>query len=153
MRTRKDYVNLADGEVLRLLPITDPEAEAHRRYLYPGGYCTMGLVNITRLVNAKLPADGYRLALLIATRVAPVSNLCHSTNEAYAQELGVTPNRISRLIGQLAACQFLFRMTPRLVMVNPGWCFRGSTTQHHEARETWMKLHPIGVVKLARKTA
>jgi hypothetical protein len=153
VRTRKDYVNLADGEVLRLLPLTDPDVEAHRKYLYPGGYVTMGLVNITRLVNAKLSADGYRLALLIATRVAPVSNFCHSTNESYAQELGITPNRVSRLIGQLVACRFIIRMNPRLVMVNPGWCFRGTTTQHHTAQETWHKLHPIGIVSARKKTA
>lgn len=154
MGTQKDYVNLADGEVLRLLPVTDPEAETHRKYLYPGGYITMGLVNITRLVKAKLPADGYRLALLIAARVAPVSNLCHSSNEQFAKELSITSNRVSRLIGKLAECKFLYRLNPRLVMVNPGWCFRGTTTQHHEAQITWGKLHPIGRMAVQkRKTA
>lgn len=153
MVTQPDYVNLDGGEILRLLPLTDVEESGHRRYLYPGGYVTMGLVNITRLVNAKLPADGYRLALLIATKVVPVSSLCHCTNEAYAEELGITKNRVSRLISRLASCRLLYRMNPRLVMVNPGWCFRGTPAQHHSAMETWLKLHPIGIVKPERKTA
>lgn len=153
MDTKPTHIDVDKGEFVRLLALSDDQSEQHRKYVYPGGYLTMGLVNITRLVNCKLPADGYRLALLIAAKVAPVSSLCHTTNEAYAKELGITRNRVSRLIGRLCACKLVYRMNPRLVMVNPGWCFRGTPTQHAEALETWGKLHPIGVVSARRKTA
>jgi hypothetical protein len=151
-----EYVNLDDGEILHLAPVSSKPQEARTKYLYPGGYCTMGLINITRLIESRLPADGYRLALLIAGRVAPVSNLCHCTNNEYAAALGVTPNRISHLIQKLCKRGFLYRMNPRLVMVNPGWCFRGTPTEHQSAMETWGALHPIGIIKrpeLTKKTA
>ena len=147
MGVLNEYVNLADGEILRLLPVADSQPDSRRHYAYPGGYVTMGLINITRLVNSKLPADGYRLALLIAVKVAPVSSLCYCANREYASELGVSCNRIAHLIQQMCKCGFLYRMNRRLVMVNPGWCFRGTPTEHYQAMETWARLHPLGIVR------
>ena len=154
MGVSPEYVDLDSGEVVRLLPTTDSQQDPRRKYVYPGGYVTMGLINVTRIIGMKLPADGYRLALLITTRVAQVSNLCHCTNEEYGRELGVHKNRVSALIGRMCKAGFLYRMNPRLVMVNPSWCFRGTPAQHHQAIETWCKLHPIGTVTVQeRKTA
>lgn len=146
MSVSPEYMELATGEVV--------STTQKKRYAYPGGYITMGLVNITRLVNAKLPADGYRLALLIAARVAPVSSLCHATNEAYAEELGIRKNRVSELIHLLAETSFICRLNPRLVMVNPHWCFHGTAIQQQDAMQTWTRLHPLGIVERpAGKTA
>ena len=141
------YVDIDNGDVLRIIP--------HRgvKYVYPGGYVTMGITNITRLVRAKLPRDGGMLALLIASRAVPVTGLVCCSNREYAEELGIRPARVSALIGLLSKHRFIHRMGPKVVMVNPGWCFRGTPTEQRAAMELWAKLHPIGIVSEERKTA
>lgn len=115
----------------------------------------MGLVNITKLVRADLPADGYRLALLIAVRAVSVSGFARCTNQEYAQELGVTPTKVSHLIRLLCDLDFIYRAGPRIVIVNPYWCFKGTPLQHHVAIENWLKLHGMTVIEkpVTRKTA
>jgi hypothetical protein len=148
------HVDIDNGDIIRLLPVEDGEEGHYTKYCYPGGYVTMGLINITRLVDANLPADGYRLALIIAARAVPVTGLCLCSNEEYGKELGVSANRVSRMIGKLVQAKLIHRAGPRLVMVNPGWCFRGRPAEQHAALQTWMKLHPIGIVrKQERKSA
>lgn len=143
----QNHVDIETGEIVRLLPLADDEVVVKRKYLYPGGYVTMGVIHITKLVNANLPADGYKLALIMATQAVPVTGLVSCTNADYAKELGVTANRVSRLKGLLADIGFIHRAGPKLVMVNPGWCFKGTPEQQLKAMETWAKIHPLGGTK------
>lgn len=145
----KHFADVETGEILRVSPLDG------KRYAYSGGYATMGLVNITKLVRADLPADGYRLALLIAVRAVSVSGFARCTNQEYAQELGVTPTKVSHLIRLLCDLDFIYRAGPRIVIVNPYWCFKGTPLQHHVAIENWLKLHGMTVIEkpVTRKTA
>lgn len=64
----------------------------------------------------------------------------------YAEELSIRKNRISTLIGELCRLRFIARLNPRLVMVNPSWCFRGTPTEQRTCIQTWQAIHPIGFV-------
>jgi hypothetical protein len=76
------------------------------------------------------------------------------SNKEYAEELGIRSSRVSTLIGLLAEKKFIHRVGPKTVMVNPGWCFRGTPAEQHTALELWAKLHPLGIVSESeRKTA
>ncbi len=143
---RRLFADVDNGDLMRLIPLGE-EDEQERRYIYAGGYVTMGLLNITRLVQADLPADAYRLALVIAARAVPVTGLVYCLNAEYAEELGISRKYISRLIGILGKANFIYRLGPRTIMVNPGWCFRGTPEQQDIALEAWAKFHPLGIVR------
>lgn len=148
------HVDVDTGELVRLLRLNETEPIPGRRYVYEKGYVTMSLMNISRLINKRLPADAYRLALLISCKMSHGTALCHASNAEYAAELGINKNRVSTLIGQLGQLRFIARLNPRLVMVNPSWCFRGSPTEQRTCIATWQALHPIGAVSdRGRKTA
>ncbi len=58
------------------------------------------------------------------------------------------------MLGRLVKVNFLHRTGPRLVTINPLWCFRGSPEDQHAAVEAWGKLHPIGIIsQQERKSA
>lgn len=147
----QSHVDVDTGELVRLLRLPETEPIPGRRYVYEKGYLTMSLMNITRLVKQRLPADGYRLALLISCRMSHATALCHATNDEYARELGIGKNRVSALIGQLCKLRFIARMNPRLVMVNPSWCFRGTPTEQKACIFAWQELHPIGATTEGRR--
>lgn len=113
----------------------------------------MSLVNITKIVNLRLTADGYRLALLIAAKVVPVSGLCHCSNADFAAALGIGKSQVSRIIQHLCREGIVYRMNPRVVMVNPAWCFQGNPAEHSRAIQEWSRLHPLGLVKRQEETA
>lgn len=120
----------------------------------PNGWIPFNNEMIQLIIKGKFSAEEIRLLLSIAARMVPVTGLVHCSNAEYAKELGVSPNRVSRLIGVLVKARFVHRSGPKLVVVNPGWCFRGNPTEQQQALETWAKLHPIEVVsRQERRTA
>jgi hypothetical protein len=134
------HVDIETGELLHVRPLDT------KRYIYPGRYLTMGLVEIKRLVDAKLPRDGYRLALLIAAKAVPVTGLANCPSREYAEELEISSERVSRLIGILEKQNFICRARSGLILVNPFWCFKGSPADHHRAVDVWMGIHPLEIV-------
>jgi hypothetical protein len=147
------HVDIETGEIVRLLPLANDDCRPRKRYLFQGGYIVMGALNITRLVKSKVGHNGIRLALVMAARMSPKTGLVHCSNSEYAAELEVSSDEISRVIGRLAKVKFLHRTGPRLVTINPIWCFRGTPEQQHEAVEEWGKLYSIGIVAEERKSA
>lgn len=123
------------------------QTKASMFFNMPGGWITMGCVNLTKLINLKLPADGYRLALLIANKSVHQSGLCYCPNEELAEEIGINKDRVSKLIGRLCEAKLIYRVGPRSVLVNPLWCFRGLSVDHRKAIELWQSYHPIGMVR------
>lgn len=107
----------------------------------------MGIVNINSLIDLRLSADCYRLALAVAGRVVPVSNFCHCTNETFARQLGISKNQVARLMQRLCRAGLVFRMSSMMVMANPTWCFSGTAEDHAQAVTEWNRLHPLGVVR------
>lgn len=126
--------------------------KGRRKYCFPGGFAFVGLVYITRLLDARVPADGYRLALLLM-REAGYAGICSRPFGELAQLLGVHRSRISRLLTALekeAVCQ---RIGGSAVLVNPTFCFRGSPKEQHKALEMWAQHRPFAIVKQERKSA
>jgi hypothetical protein len=119
----------------------------------PGGTIVVGNDAIVKLATSDLPHNGIRLALVMAARMSPKTGLVHCSNSEYAAELEVSSDEISRVIGRLAKVKFLHRTGPRLVTINPIWCFRGTPEQQHEAVEEWGKLYSMGIVTEERKSA
>lgn len=99
----------------------------------------MGVMNIKQLINLKLPADGYRLAFSIAGRVAPASGFVHCTTRQFASELGIRERRVRDLVRLLARCSLVHRINPRLLVVNPYWCYNGAAAQHANAVAEWSR--------------
>lgn len=113
----------------------------------------MGLINVKKLIALKLPADGYRLALAIADKAVPVTGLVHCSNAQYAEEIGVGNPRISKLMRRLQDAALIYRLNPRVLVVNPFWCFRGSPKEHAVAVKQWGRLHPLGAIPNQQDTA
>jgi hypothetical protein len=149
------HVDVDTGEIVRLIPLADDDyPRGKKRYQFQGGFVVMGALNVTRIFTLKMGFKGVCLALLMAARMSPKTGIVNCTNQEYAKELETTPNEIARLITKLGKANFLYRAGPRMVIVNPLWCFRGSAADQHLAIEEWYKLKPIGVVpKPERKTA
>jgi hypothetical protein len=142
----REYADTTTGEMVHIVPVR-PEKASKQRYAHPGGYCVMGLVNIKKLYTLRLPADAYRLAFVIAERVAPVTGMCHCTNQEYADLLGVRLQRVSDLVRILREHRLIYRVGPRTVLANPSWCFRGTPQQQYAAIEEWSRLHPMKIVR------
>jgi hypothetical protein len=140
------YANLADGELVHLVPVETP-SRVRQRYAYPGGYFTMSLIDVKRLIDLRLPVDGYRLALLVATQASLATGLVHCSNKEYAEQLGLRPRRISDLFAFLKRHSLVKRLSARTILVNPRWCFRGTPEQQRAAIEEWAEFHPLAVVK------
>lgn len=107
----------------------------------------MGIVSINSLIDLRLSADAYRLALAVAARVAPVSNFCHCSNETFAKQLGISKNQVARLMQRLCRAGLVYRMSSMMVMANPTWCFSGTAEDHARAVMEWNSLHPLGIVR------
>lgn len=139
------------GEMFDVVPSSKESAKKQKRlrprYNYGGRFITMGIVNINSLIDMRLSADCYRLALAVAGRVVPVSNLCHCSNEAFAKQLGISKNQVARLMQRLCRAGLVYRMNSMVVMANPTWCFSGTAENHALAVMEWGRLHPLGVVR------
>lgn len=101
-----------------------------------------------------MPADGYRLALLLIEE-SGYAGMCTKPYHELADMLDVHPSRISRLLAMLEAQGVAQRVGNRksgTIMVNPTFAWQGSAREQNRAVEKWGSLHPIGVV-YERQTA
>lgn len=109
----------------------------------------MGLVYISKLRQVKLPADGYRLALLFMES-AGYAGISTKPFTEIAETLGVWPSRISTLVSALekvGVVQKLGGQKSSNVLVNPAFCFRGSPAEQHKAIEMWAAHRPFNLVQ------
>jgi len=143
------YLNLETEEMVRLVPVK------HRgvRFAYPGGYLTMSLIDAKRLIELRLPADGYRLAISVATKATVATGLVHFSNAEFGAELGLRPQRVSDLFAILKKHGFVRRLSSRVVLVNPRWCFRGNPEQQRAAIEEWAQFNPPAMVRKGKGKA
>jgi hypothetical protein len=139
--TNRFIVDTTTGE---MVPIT----EIKGKFVFPGGFAFVGLVYISKLRNVKLPADGYRLALLLMEEGGYVG-IYTKPYKHLAVSLGVSAPRISKLLKQLEDVGVAKRIGGERsgsIMINPAFCFRGSAKEQGRALELWAENHPIGIV-------
>jgi hypothetical protein len=138
------YLNLDTKELVQLVPVKKQRQRS--RFAYPGGYLTMSLIDAKRLIELRLPADGYRLALSVATKASPATGLVHFSNAEYGEELELREQRVSDLFALLRKHSLVRRLSNMVVLVNPRWCFRGTPEQQRAAIEEWAKfVRPVMV--------
>jgi hypothetical protein len=115
------------------------------------GFTFVELVHLSKLRKVKLPADGYRLVLLLMENASYSGQSAKPFNEM-AEELGVWPSRISALIAELEKLGVAQKVGGRkscTVLINPSFCFRGPASEQHKALEEWAKHRPFNLVKPA----
>jgi hypothetical protein len=137
------YLNLDTNGMVRLVPVKKQGV----RFAYPGGYLTMALIDAKRLIELRLPADGYRLAISVATKASVATGLIHCSNAEFGEELGLRPQRVSDLFAILRKHGFVRRLSTYVILVNPRWCFRGSPQQQRDAIEEWARFNPPVMVR------
>jgi hypothetical protein len=125
------------------------DGKGKRRYVFPGGFAFVGLVYLSKLRQVKMPADGYRLALLLMEK-AGYGGISTSPFGEMAAELDVWPSRVSSLIARLELLGVVQKIGGRkscTVLINPTFCFRGSPAEQHKALEMWAQHRPFNLVK------
>lgn len=144
----KTLVDMATGESWAIVE----DAKGRKRYCFPGGFAFVGLVYITKLRSVKLPADGYRLALLVMEK-AGYGGICKAKHAELAELLTVSRPRVSKLVSVLEKACVVQRVGTGCLLVNPTFCFRGTPTEQHKALEMWAANRPFNVIKDTRKAS
>jgi hypothetical protein len=150
--TTHGVVDYQTGEVA---PIVQAKEKRVTRYGFVGGYCLMGLLNITKLRKIKMSGTGKDLALLVVEE-ASYSGVCDKTYSQLAGELGVHRSQITRLVTILEKNGIIYRLGGRkstALLVNPSFAFRGSPSEHQTALKRWAEYHPLFAVKPAEQQA
>ena len=148
--TTHGVVDYQTGEVT---PITHVKEKRATRYGFVGGYCLMGLLNITKLRKIKMSGTGKDLALLIVEE-ASYSGVCDKTYSQLADELGVHRSQVTRLVAILEQHGIVYRLGGRkstALLVNPSFAFRGNPTEHQTAMKRWAEYHPLFAVTPSRQ--
>jgi DNA-binding transcriptional ArsR family regulator len=144
--TTHGVVDYQTGEVA---PIVEAKEKRITRYGFVGGYCLMGLLNITKLRKIKMSGTGKDLALLVVEE-ASYSGVCDKTYSQLAEELGVHKSQVTRLVSVLERNGIVYRMGGRkstALLVNPSFAFRGTPAEHQTALRRWAEYHPLFAVK------
>lgn len=140
----KTLVDMSTGECWTI----QEDGKGKRRYVFPGGFAFVGLVYISKLRNVRLPADGYRLALLVMEK-SGYGGVCSVAQAELATHLGVHRSRVSRLVSSLESAGIVARLggaRSKAIMVNPLFCFRGSAKEQQQALQAWAELHPLAII-------
>jgi hypothetical protein len=122
------------------------DSKGRKRYNFPGGFAFVGLVYITKLREVKLPADGYRLALLVMEK-AGYAGICSIKQRELAKLLSLSRPRITKLISVLEKQTVVQRIGTGCLLVNPTFCFRGTPAEQHKALELWGANRPFNLIK------
>lgn len=124
--------NLPAGTHLQLI---DPEER--ELYNFREGFVVMGLILISRLIELKLPIDAHRLALLLVQEMGFDDGTCLRARTHYASIIGVRETRISTLLGMLEREDFIMKLGPKLIMLNPRMAWRGHAKAQRQAIIRW----------------
>jgi hypothetical protein len=158
-RTARDSVSVKTSTDRVIVDTTTgdvtPIVEVKGKFVFPGGFSFMGRVLRMGLRRANLPADGYRLALLLEEE-ANYSGMIFKPFKELATELGVHPSRISRLLSMLEKENVAQRVGNRqsgTILLNPTYHWRGNAESQHKAIEVWSANRPYNAIKLVRKSA
>lgn len=104
----------------------------------------MGCALRQKLRLANLPADGYKLALLLEEE-ANYSGTVFRPFKELATELGVSPSRISRLLAMLERETIAQRVGNRqsgTILLNPTYHWRGKPDEQRKAIDVWSAQRP-----------
>ena len=143
----RTLVDMATGENWAIIE----DGKGKQQHVFPGGFTFVGLVYISKLRQVKLPADGYRLALLLMEN-AGYAGVSTKPFSELAEALGVWPSRISSLITRLEALGVVQKIGGRKsgnILINPTFCFRGRVAEQHKALEMWAAHRPFNLIKPA----
>jgi len=110
-----------------------------RRYYFPGGFSYMGLTDLSKLAHTKLPADAYRLALLLVEAVG-YAGVCARPHTYFAAELGVDKSRVSKLLRMLEKLELLRRLGGSSLLISPLFCHRGTPEEQLAALDHWRQV-------------
>lgn len=141
----RSLVDMQTGESWSIIE----DGKGKRRYIFPGGFAFVSLVYLSKLRQVKLPADGYRLALLLMEN-AGYGGISTKPFGELAAALDVWPSRVSSLVNKLEALGVVQKIGGRksgTILINPGFCFRGSPVEQHKALELWAEHRPFGLIK------
>lgn len=128
------------------------EAPRKAKHVFPGGWVFMGLVYITKLIDANLSGKEYQLALLLM-REAGWNGICDKSYAEIAAMIGTQKSRMPQLIKALEEHNIVVRVggqRARLILINPTFCWRGTAEEQHHALEEWAKHKKIGMVPKER---
>lgn len=140
----QNFVNMETGEHWSI--VKDKRGKSH---IFVGGYCFMALVYITRLIDLKLPADGYRLALLLM-RESGYAGIVAKSYKDLAAMMAIRPSRFSSLVAVLERNGVAQRLGARKganILMCPYFCWRGKASEQHKAIELWNANRPFNLVK------
>lgn len=135
--TDRVLVDTTTGEVT-------PLVEIKGKFVFPGGFSFMGVTLRQRLLDANLPVDGYRLALLLEQE-ANYSGAVFKPFKELAARLGVDPSRLSKLLAMLERETIAQRVGNRqsgTILLNPTYHWRGRADAQHKAIEVWSANRP-----------
>ena len=140
-RAKKRPVVFFDPDSGEVIPVT-LEKRRGARFTFPGGFVVIGLETFRIMRRLNLPKDAHHIFYFLLERVAIRNLVLEATNVRIAQECGLDPARVSRMIRMLENGQLLQRGAGRgNIYVNPNLCFRGSAAEQGKAAELWNRSH------------
>ena len=97
----------------------------------------MGLVYMTKMLDADLSANQMRMALWLSVKCKK-GNIIVVTSDIVKKELGIDRHQRSKIMAILVERDLVKRGEARSVYyVNPQWCWYGNATDHRIACSKW----------------